>query len=71
MAPASPEQQALTDEVKNTIGAEQSAIVLIDGFAQRLADAGSDPAALTALQTDLATNRAALAAAVVANNPAA
>jgi hypothetical protein len=57
----------LTAQVKATDDAEQSALVLIDGIAARLAAAGTDPEALAALTTDLKTNSDALAAAVVAN----
>lgn len=67
---------ALTDlqaQVQKTTEVETSAVTLIQGIAQKLADAiaAGDPAALTALQTELATSADALAAAVVANTPAA
>ncbi len=61
----------LTTQVTNTDTTEQSALVLINGIAARLAAAGTDPAKLAALTTDLKTNSDALAAAVVANTPAA
>lgn len=60
----------LTEEVTTTRGVMASAVVLIQGFAQRLIDAGTDPAALAALQADLHDGEAALAAAVDANQPA-
>lgn len=61
----------LTAQVKATDDAEQSALVLINGIAARLAAAGTDPAKLAALTSDLKSNSDALAAAVVANTPAA
>ncbi len=48
-----------------------SAIVLINGIAARIAAAGADPAALAALVDDLKASDSALAAAVAANTPAA
>lgn len=57
----------LETEVADTVGVMQSATVLINGFAARLADAGVDPVKLEALRNDLDTNGAALAAAVAAN----
>jgi hypothetical protein len=71
---ATPEFQALTDEVANDTTVMGSATTLIDGFAQRLADAAASAnpaAAITQLQSDLSTSRTALVAAVVANTPAA
>lgn len=49
----------------------ESALALINGFADRLAAAGTDPAALQALQSDLSTHAQALADAVAANTLAA
>lgn len=48
-----------------------SALTLINGFAAQLAAAGTDPAALAALTTDINAKATALAAAVAANTPAA
>lgn len=48
-----------------------SAIVLIQGLAAALAAAGTDPAALAALKTDIDAKAQSLAAAVTANTPAA
>lgn len=67
---------ALTDlqaQVQHTTDVEMSAIVLIEGIAAQLAAAiaANDPAALTALQTQLASSADALAAAVTANTAAA
>lgn len=57
----------LTTEVSETVGVMQSALALINGFAARLAAAGTDPAKLTALRESLDSNSQALAAAVAAN----
>jgi hypothetical protein len=59
----------LTAQVKATDDAQQSALVLINGIADRLAAAGTDPVKLAALTADLKTNSDALAAAVTANTP--
>lgn len=61
----------LTAQVKANEDAEQSAIILINGIAARIAAAGTDPAALKALTDSLKSSGDALAAAVVANTPAA
>lgn len=59
------------DDLKAAVQAEdtviQSAVTLIQGIAQRIADAGVDPAALQALTDDITTQANALAAAVQAN----
>lgn len=60
----------LETEVTETVGIMESAEVLINGFADRLRDAGVDPAKLAKLQSDLDTKGTALAAAVAANTPA-
>lgn len=57
----------LETEVTETVGIMESATVLINGFADRLRDAGVDPAKLAKLQSDLDTSGTALAAAVAAN----
>jgi DNA-binding GntR family transcriptional regulator len=65
---------SLTDlqaQVAQTTTVEQSAITLIEGLAAQLAAAGTDPAALAKLQSDLASSATALAAAITANTPAA
>ena len=62
---------ALETEVAEEVDIMKSATILINGFADRLRDAGADPAKLAALQSDLDTNGSALAAAVAANTPAA
>lgn len=67
------ELDTLTAQVKANTDAEGSAIVLINGFTARLdaAIAAGNPAALTQLSADLKSSSDALAAAVVANTPAA
>lgn len=57
----------LTQEVTDTVGVEESAKALIDGFAARLAAAGTDPAKLSALRSSLKSASDDLAAAVAAN----
>jgi hypothetical protein len=63
----------LTVQVQKNADVEASAVVLIQGIAQKLADAiaAGNPAAITALQAQLSASADALAAAVVANTPAA
>lgn len=61
----------LTVQVSKNTDVEASAVVLIQGIAQQLRDAGTDPAKLQALQTSLGTSAQALADAVAANTPAA
>lgn len=60
----------LEAEVAEEVGIMESATILINGFADRLRDAGVDPAKLAALQADLDKNGNALAAAVEANTVA-
>ena len=67
MEMATAELEALRAQVAETKGVMQSAGVLLVGLHQRLADAGTDPVALTAIKNDLATETNALAAAVAAN----
>lgn len=62
---------ALTTQVEANTSAEGSAIALINGLVAELKTAGTDPQKLQDLTTKLETSRAALAAAVVANTPAA
>lgn len=57
----------LTTEVQETKGIMQSAKVLIEGFAKKLEEAGTDKAKLTALKNDLNTGSEDLAAALAAN----
>lgn len=65
----SAELDRLTNEVSETRGALQSAIVLIQGFKAALdaAIAAGNPAALEALSDSLDEGQAELAAAVAAN----
>ena len=62
---------ALTAQVAQNTSVISSALTLIQGFAAQLAAAGTDPAALAALQASLQQSDDALAAAVAANTPAA
>lgn len=59
----------LTAQVAANSVAIDSAIVLINGIADRIAAAGVDPVALAALVTELRDKDAALATAVQANTP--
>lgn len=65
------EYDDLEAQVKASNDVKDSALLLINGFAARLAAAGTDPVKLTALRNDLKSHADALAAAVVANTPAA
>jgi hypothetical protein len=62
---------ALETEVAEEVTVMDSATALINGFADRLRDAGTDPAKLAKLQSDLDSSGTALATAVAANTPAA
>jgi len=62
---------ALIDQVAVNTSVEGSAKVLIDGFAARLAAAGTDPTKLAQLRADIKGADDALAASVAANTPAA
>lgn len=62
---------ALTSQVQANTDAETSAVILIQGLAAQIAAVANDPAAVTALAAKLKTSADALAAAVVANTPAA
>ena len=65
------ELEDLTTQVAETKTVIDSAIVLIQGIKAALDAAGSNPAALKALRDSLDTSEQALAAAIVANTPAA
>lgn len=65
------ELDALTVEVTANTDAEASAVILLGQLHDLLVAAGTDPAKLQALTTQLATSKDALAAAIVANTPAA
>lgn len=67
----SQEFDALKAQVKANTDAEAAAVVLINGIADRIAAAGEDPVALSALSADLKASADALSAAVVANTPVA
>lgn len=63
--------QVLQQQVTQNTNLEQSAITLIQGLAAQIAANANNPAALTALSTQLQTSATALSAAIVANTPAA
>ncbi len=62
---------ALTTQVTANTDAEASAITVLNQLHQLLVDAGTDPVKLDALRAQLSTSKDALAAAIVANTPAA
>jgi uncharacterized protein YoxC len=66
---------ATLDDLQADVTAEDtvidSAITLLKGLADALKAAGTDPAKLAALHTDITAKTDALAAAVAANTPAA
>lgn len=65
----------ILDTVVTDVAAEDtvidSAITLLNGLSAALQAAGTDPAKLAALDADINARKQALAAAVVANTPAA
>lgn len=61
------ELQSLTTEVQETKGIMASAKALIVGFAQKLEEAGTDKAKLTALKEELNSGSEELATAMAAN----
>lgn len=63
------EMDDLKAQVQANNDLEASAVVLINGIADRIKAAGTDPAALKALTDSLKTSDDALAAAVAANTP--
>jgi alpha-beta hydrolase superfamily lysophospholipase len=67
----SQELDNLTAQVKANSDAVDAAVLLINGIADRITAAGVDPAKLTALTDELKSKDDTLAAAVVANTPAA
>lgn len=62
---------AITAQVAQNTTVEESAVTLIKGLAAQIQAAGTDPAALQALVTQLNGSATDLAAAVAANTPAA
>ncbi len=62
--------QALQQQVASSDQVMQSAVTLIQGLADQIKAAGTDPAALQALTTALQQNADALASAVAANGGA-
>jgi hypothetical protein len=67
----SKELDDLTVQVQKNADVEASAIILIQGIADALRVAGTDPVKLQELQTSLSASSDALAAAVAANTPTA
>lgn len=63
----SPELQKLLDEATETVGAADSAVVLIGGLGQYIRDNANDPAALLAKADELDQAQARIKAAVDAN----
>lgn len=61
------EMEDLTAEVSETKGIMASAKALIEGFSQRLTEAGTDKTKLAALKADLDGGSSELAAAIAAN----
>jgi hypothetical protein len=66
---------AAIDDLQATVTAEDTvidgAVALLNGIPALIAAAGTDPAKLTALQTDIQTHTASLAAAVIVGTPVA
>ncbi len=60
----------LTVQVKANTDAEASAVVLLGKLSDLIKAAGTDPAKLAQLTTDLDASKQALAAAILANTPA-
>jgi hypothetical protein len=61
----------LQQAVANETTVEQSAITLLNGLAEQLKNAGTDPVAIQAVVDSINSSSAALAAAITANTPAA
>lgn len=62
-----PELQKLLDEATETVGAADSAVVLVNGLGQYIRDNANDPAALLAKADELDQAQARIKAAVDAN----
>lgn len=67
----STQTDALQASVTKETTVEQSAIVLLNSLSQQIKDAGTDPVALANITAQIDANSTALAAAIVANTPAA
>ncbi len=65
------QMEELIAQAKANEDAEDAAATLLGQLKSLLDAAGTDPAKLSQLSSDLATHQAALAAAIVANTPAA
>ncbi len=61
----------LAVQVKANTDAEESAVLLLGKLHDLIVAAGTDPVKLQALAADLASSKEALAAAILANTPAA
>lgn len=59
----------LEQQIRESVAVEQSAVLLIQGFKERLEAAGVDPVKLDQLKADLDASEQNLAAAVAANTP--
>ena len=70
-APVMSKLDELAGSVASATTVAASAVTLLQGLSQRIADAGADPVRLAALKADLDASTQALADAVVANTPAA
>lgn len=66
----SAELDSLTAAVTENTSVDQSAITLLQDLAAKIQAAANDPAAITALATDLRASSQQLADAIVANTPA-
>ena len=64
------ELDALAAQVQENTELEIAAIQLIEGLADRIAEAANDPAELEALAEQLKASASALSAAIIANTPA-
>lgn len=62
---------SLEEQIKRNTDVDSSAILLIQGIAEQLRQAGTDPVKLAELRDKLSQSTDALAAAVTANTPAA
>jgi ABC-type transporter Mla subunit MlaD len=71
MIKMSKELDDLTSQVQKNTDVEASAVTLIQGLAAQIAAQANDPAAIKALTAKLSGSADALAAAIVANTPAA
>lgn len=71
LAHMSQQMDRLIADVANLTSVDTSAVALLNGFQQRLLDAGTDQDKLTQLASDIEASAGNLSAAVAANTPAA